>query len=99
MNIKQKFESTKKKIAEHKTELIAIGVSIGAIATGVYAINKTLKEGGQEVLLISASESDDYDNVVILATKEAREKINGSSSFNLNHVDRDLYSLSVNPED
>lgn len=98
MNIKQKLEKTKKKVVEYKPILIGLGIAIGTIGTGVYAASKILKDG-QEALLISASESEDYDNVVILATKAAREKIAESNSFNLKHVDRDLYSLDINPED
>jgi hypothetical protein len=95
MNIKQKFEKTKKKTAEYKPLLIGIGALVGTVAIGVYHARKITKEG----FTIPTPESRDYDEVVILVTKEARDRISSDSSFDLKHVDRDLYSLSVNPED
>lgn len=104
MNIKQKLATAKTKIKRYAPEIIGFGSAVAVVALAAHAIRTSLNEEVQEFILIPTSNSKDEpgdeEGCMMIVDSGARKKIQDDESFDLRHVDRDLYELRLNtPEE
>ena len=91
MNVKQKLADTKAKLKKNAPQIALIGTAVAGIAYAVYSTAKSARP----VMIISQDEYSPAgeDEVVVLVTYDELKRVAEDDSYELTHIDRDLFHL------